>query len=198
MKKNWPIRKLGEISIVGSGNSAPQDPAAFQDGVFPFFRMSDVGKIRKGHISSSVDRINELWGNKLTKFQKNSILFPKCGASVYLNHRVMMDVDGYVSSHLAVITPKEPVVLPVFLLYYLYSVDAADLIQDNDYPTLKISQISGISISLPPLDEQKQIVNFLKGVFDKLDVVKHNAEQSLVWAKELQTQVLAKAFNGEL
>ncbi len=198
MKRTWSIRRLGEISTVGSGNSAPQNPAAFRDGVFPFFRMSDVGKIRKGHISSSVDYLNESGIKKLTKFKANSILFPKCGASIYLNHRVIMDVDGFVSSHLAVITPDESVVHPVFLLYYLYTIDSADLIQDNDYPTLKLSQISSIPVHLPPVEKQEKIVEVLNAVFVKLETVRHNAEQNLVWAKDLQTQVLTKAFNGEL
>ena len=190
MKSTWTVKSLGEISSVGSGNSAPQDPAAFQKGVYPFFRTSDVGKIKNGHISSSADYLNKSGAGKLTKFNASSILFPKCGASVYLNHRVMMDVDGFVSSHLAVITPNKSVVVPTFLLYYLYSVDSADLIQNNDYPTLKIPQISNIRVPVPPISEQRRIVGILDAAFEKIDAVQRNAERNLAKAKELFQRVL--------
>lgn len=190
MKSTWQIRTLGDISIIECGNSAPQDLTAFQNGVFPFFRTSDVGKIKKGHISSSADSLNDVAIKKLRFFKRHSILFPKSGASVYLNHRVIMDVDGYVSSHLAVITPDESTVLPSYLLYYLCTVDSADLMQDNDYPSLKLTQISKISVPLPPLPEQKRIVGILDAAFEKIDAVQRNAERNLANAKELFQRVL--------
>jgi restriction endonuclease S subunit len=126
-----------------------------------------------------------------------SILFPKSGASVYLNHRVMMDVDGYVSSHLAVITPNELVVCPAFLLYWLYTIDSADLMQDNDYPSLKLTQISKIRVPFPPLPEQERIVKKLDAAFEKIDTIQHNAERNLANAKELFQQVLDEEMTSK-
>src|SRR4051794_9532702 len=100
MKKTWEVKKLADIAQIGAGNSAPQDDAFFRNGSHPFFRTSDVGQIKIGRIHSSADMLNEVGIKKLKKFPTGTILFPKSGSSTFLNHRVIMAVYGYVSSHL--------------------------------------------------------------------------------------------------
>jgi len=59
MKKNWVMKKLGEICDIGAGNYAPQKKELFEKGIYPFFRTSDIGKIRFGCIEVSADRLND-------------------------------------------------------------------------------------------------------------------------------------------
>ena len=95
----WPMVELGECCDISSGNTAPQDKALFQNGKYPFYRTSDVGAV---HLSDDLkqvrDWLNERGIESLKLFQKGTILFPKSGASTFLNHRVIMGFDGYVSS----------------------------------------------------------------------------------------------------
>lgn len=153
---------LGDISIISSGNSAPQGDEYFTNGTMPFFRTSDVGKV---HISNDLAISNDYVNEKAIKelnlriFKKGTILFPKSGASVFLNHRVMMAVDGYVSSHLATIYANEAIVVPKFLFYMLCFVDAKTLTEDQNYPSLRLTDIFNIKIPLPPLTVQKEIVS---------------------------------------
>ena len=194
MKPGWEIKKLGEVADVGAGNSAPQKKELFENGKFPFFRTSDVGQIRKGFIETSVDYLNDKGIKGLKLFQKGTILFPKSGASTFLNHRVMMNVDGYVSSHLATIKAKSQIADDRFLLYYLITIDAKDLMQDIAYPSLKTSDIGLIPIPLPPLSEQQRIVSILDEAFAAIAKAKANAEQNLRNAKELFESYLQGVF----
>ncbi|WP_026952458.1 restriction endonuclease subunit S [Algoriphagus mannitolivorans] len=194
MKQNWEIKKLGEVSDVGAGNSAPQKKELFDNGKFPFFRTSDVGQIRKGFIERSVDYLNDKGIKGLKLFQKGTILFPKSGASTFLNHRVMMNVDGYVSSHLATIKAKSKIADDRYLLYYLITIDAKDLMQDIAYPSLKTSDIGLIPIPLPPLPEQQRIVSILDEAFAAIAKAKANAEQNLQNSKELFESYLQGVF----
>lgn len=194
MKQGWEIKKLGEVADVGAGNSAPQKKELFENGKFPFFRTSDVGQIRKGFIETSVDYLNDKGIKGLKLFQKGTILFPKSGASTFLNHRVMMNVDGYVSSHLATIKAKSQIADDRFLLYYLITIDAKDLMQDIAYPSLKTSDIGLIPIPLPPLPEQQRIVSILDEAFAAIAKAKANAEQNLKNAKELFESYLQGVF----
>jgi type I restriction enzyme M protein len=160
-RKGWGTTTLGEVAIVGSGNSAPQGDRYFKNGTEYFFRTSDVGKVHiSGNLVESRDKINveAIKEMKLTKFQKSTILFPKSGASTFLNHRAMLGVDGYVSSHLATIIADEKKVMPKFLFYLLCSIDARTLTPDQAYPSLKLSSIGKIKIPLPPIAIQKQII----------------------------------------
>jgi len=185
LPKDWQIKKLGEVCEVGAGNSAPQDKDLFLKGTYPFFRTSDVGRVKKGFIDSSIDRLNDEGIKKLKLFSKGTILFPKSGASTFLNHRVMMNVDGYVSSHLATIKSKAEYLNDKFLLYYLITIDAKHLMQDISYPSLKISDIKQIPIPLPPLSEQKKIVEVLDQAFAGIEQSRQNTKQNLKNAKEI-------------
>ena len=103
---------------------------------------------------------------------------PKSGASTFLNHRVEMSEDGYVSSHLATVHARPNVCDGRFLLYYLSTVRAQDLIQDHKYPSLTLGTIGDIRVPLPPLGEQKRIVAVLDQAFVALDRARANAETS--------------------
>jgi len=146
----YPFVEVGDVAEVNAGNSAPQDPKMFIDGTKPFFRTSDVGLVHM-HPNLTITR------DKLKLFKKGTILFPKSGASTFLNHRVVMGIDGYVSSHLATITPTDKIV-PQFLFYLLCQIDAKQLTNDQSYPSLRLPQISKIKIPLPPLEDQGQII----------------------------------------
>lgn len=115
---------------------------------------------------------------------------PKSGASTFLNHRVEMTEDAYVSSHLATVHARPNICVGRFLLFYLATVRAQDLIQDHKYPSLTLGAIGEVPIPLPPLDEQKRIVAVLDQAFVALDRAKGNAEKNLVDAQELLNERL--------
>ena len=190
----WINRDLGELATVTAGNSAPQDETLFANGTVPFFRTSDVGRIRFGDIDTAIDYLNVRGTRGMRQFPKGTILFPKSGASTFLNHRVMMQVDGCVSSHLATITADRKLVEPRFLLYFLSTVQAQDLVQDHAYPSLNLPLIAGIKIPTPPLTEQRRIVAILDEAFEGIATAKANAEQNLQNARDLFDGSLAKLF----
>jgi type I restriction enzyme, S subunit len=195
MKKGWQTKTLGEVAKVSAGNSAPQDKALFVDGTHPFFRTADAGRVRFGDIYESTDYLNAKGIKGLRLYPKGTILFPKSGASTFLNHRVMLGGEGYVSSHLATIVADETQVDPRFLLFLLSTIAAQDLVQDHAYPSLNLPTISGISIALPPLAEQQRIVGILDEAFAGLATAKANAEKNLQNARALFESHLQTFFS---
>lgn len=195
----WSLKTVGEVAKVGAGNSAPQDKRLFENGIYPFVRTSDIGKIRIGTIRSSADNLNDIGIKKLKLFPIGTILFPKSGASTFLNHRVALEIPAYVSSHLATIIPNETCVHPRFLLHYLTTIRAQNLIQDHKYPSLKRSDIEGISVPLPPLPEQQRIVAILDEAFEGIGAVVTSAKKNLANARKLFESYLNNVFtqNGE-
>ncbi|MBI5654393.1 restriction endonuclease subunit S [Candidatus Uhrbacteria bacterium] len=190
----WQRKKLGEVCVVGAGNSAPQKMEFFVDGKYPFFRTSDVGAIHLGEILEAADHLNDKGIKNLRLVKKGTILFPKSGASTFLDHRVIMGVDGYVSSHLATIATDERILDSRFLFYFLQGIRARDLIQDHGYPSLNLPVISGIQIPLPPLPDQLRIVKTLDSIFEKVSLAKQNVEKNLQNSRELFESYLQKIF----
>jgi type I restriction enzyme, S subunit len=191
----WMKAELGAIASIGAGNSAPQDPRLFVDGRFPFFRTSDIGRIRAGDIVAATDNLNDEGIRGLRRFPKGTILFPKSGASTFLNHRVMMAVDGFVSSHLATILANPAHVDSRFLLHYLTTIRAQDLVQDHAYPSLNLSLIAGIEVPLPPIHEQQRIVAILDEAFEGIATTKTNAEKNLQNSRDLLSTHLESTFS---
>ncbi len=166
----WPKVKLKDVAIVSSGNSAPQGDEFFINGKYPFCRTSDVGAV---HLSPNLteikDKLNERGIKGLALFPKGTILIPKSGASTFLNHRAILGLDSYVSSHLATIQTNEIVLFNLWAYYFLVTIDAKMLSPDSDYPTLKLSTISNIEIPLPLIEEQKKIAARLDAVSELLE-----------------------------
>ena len=195
MKKGWETKTLGDVAVVGAGNSAPQDESLFREGTIPFFRTADAGRIRFGDICESADYLNDKGAKGLRRFKPGTILFPKSGASTFLNHRVMLGMEGCVSSHLATIAADEKQAHPRFLLYFLSTIVAQDLVQDHAYPSLNLPTIASIEVHLPPVAEQQRIVGILDEAFTGLATAQANAEKNLQNARALFESHLQSVFN---
>lgn len=179
------MKSLGDVAAIGAGNSAPQGKELFADGKHPFFRTSDAGRIRFGDIYESSDNLNEQGVKGLRRFPKGTILFPKSGASTFLNHRVMLGADGYVSSHLATIVADKSKVHERYLLYFLSTISAQDLVQDHAYPSLNLPIISAIQLPCPSLAEQLRIVAILDEVFASIAATTANTKKNLANARDI-------------
>ena len=157
----FPYVPLNSVAKIISGNSAPQGSEYFQDGEFPFIRTSDVGAVHlSDHFIGSRDKVNQkaVDEKKLRLFPVGTILFPKSGASTFLNHRVLTSEPSYVASHLAGIVCDTKKVLRKYVYHLLCQVDAREITPDQDYPSLRLDEIGSIQIPLPPLEIQQEII----------------------------------------
>ena len=107
----------------------------------------------------------------------------------------MLGVEGYVSSHLATIVADRAQAEPRYLLYFLSTISAQDLVQDHAYPSLNLPAISGISIQAPPLPEQQRIVALLDEAFAGFATAKANAERNLQNARAIFESHLQSVFS---
>ena len=107
----------------------------------------------------------------------------------------MLGVDGYVSSHLATIIADSSQLDQRFLLYFLSTIRAQDLVQDHAYPSLNRAAVAGIVVSFPAISEQRRIVGILDEAFDSLDTAKANTERNADNARSLFESHLHAVFS---
>ncbi len=175
---------LSEIAMVTAGNPAPQEPSTFSDDGIPFIRMQDVGKHH--HCESLLDSSDKIKSDvaasyNLKLFPKGSLLIPKSGASVNLNHRALLGRDSYVVSHLAVVTPDQSFINPLYLYYWSLQYDPRNQAQVTSLPSLPLSMIKEAQVPVPSMDEQHRIVDILK----RADSIRRLRKQAIDTARQL-------------
>jgi type I restriction enzyme S subunit len=86
---------------------------------------------------------------------------------------------------------------PKFAFYYLSTFDFLKFSSSTAVPTLNRNNFSDVSIKVPPLSEQKEIVRIVEKLLDHEDEAK-----VLIDMEEqidlLEKSILSKAFRGEL
>jgi type I restriction enzyme S subunit len=163
---HWQVVRLGEVAEIKNGGPAPQEEKYF--GGSNYF-------IRVQHIDNEINII-KTWDlitdeavkqYKLKLFKKNTIVFPKTGATIYLEKRAKLPFDAYIVSHLCAINSIIDNLIQDYLFYVLINTKFSEKKGDG-YPTLNISEIKQTNIPLPPLPEQQKIAEILSSVDEKI------------------------------
>lgn len=155
---------LENIADISAGNPAPQDAADFSEDGQPFVRMQDVG--REHHtrtLTHTADKLtaDAIRRNRLRLYPAGTLLIPKSGASINLNHRALLARDAYVVSHLATVVPYTSLVDAEYLYFWSLTYDPRSQAQTTSLPSLPTSLIKSAQVPLPSLPEQRQIVDLL-------------------------------------
>ena len=143
-----------------SGGPAPQGQQYFADDGPFFFRVRDLGNHRRTmDLSASQDRLSPiaLADVKLVPVQAGAVLFPKSGAAIATNNRVLLTTDGYIVSHLMALYPTDETTSE-WVYHVVSQIDMMDYADNTGYPSLKKSVVERIEIPVPPLEEQRRIV----------------------------------------
>lgn len=184
----WDFKILGDIADVSSGGSAPQGDKYF-DGESPFVRVQ--------HIDQDTDSINRydlitdeaVKKYKLKKYKAGTIVFPKSGASIYLEKRAVLPVDAYIANHLCAINSVQKDVYQDFLFYSLKHILLSKGKADG-YPTLNLSEVKRVTIPLPSFKEQRKVVCVLSNIKKAID----QQEKIIAKTKELKRSLMQRLF----
>ncbi|OHB38887.1 MAG: hypothetical protein A3C38_01915 [Planctomycetes bacterium RIFCSPHIGHO2_02_FULL_50_42] len=198
LPKGWVWTRLGEISILGAGNAAPQGKEYFENGVYPFVRVQDMGNLGNArYVFDTKDRINIKATERMKLFPKGSVLFTKSGMSILLNQRAILGKNMYVVSHIGISIPLSGIPSE-WLYYWLKIIDFKNLTHATTLPSLQLSKVQDIMTPLPPLPEQHRIVAKVEELFTRLDAGVEALKKVKVELKRYRQAVLKHAFEGRL
>jgi type I restriction enzyme S subunit len=158
------VKTLGEIAYITAGQGAPQKKDDYSEYGIPFIKAGNLNALINGASELSVQKVSEEVAkrNKLKIFPKGTILFAKSGMSCMKGYVYELCNPCYVVNHLACIILEKD--LPRFIKYFLEYNPPNLLIKDSAYPSISLSDIANINISLPSLSAQQEIVNALDQV----------------------------------
>lgn len=183
MPQNWKPTRIGDICKTNTQTYSVSER-------WPFVNYLDTGNItenRIGEIQHLVTGKDTLPSRARRKVAVDDILY----STVRPNQRhygIVKEVlpNMLVSTGFTVITPDKAESDPDFLYYYLSQNDIVDGLHAigeqsvSAYPSIKPSDIEGLEMLLPPLQEQVEIGRILRALDDKIannSKINHHLEQ---------------------
>ena len=103
----------------------------------------------------------------------------------------------WVNNHAHVLKIKKDTTYE-WLKYYLNYTDLSEYITGTTVPKLNQEKLKQIKVPLPPIEEQKKIVDKLDIFNNKIQTIKQNYQNKLTLLDNLKNSILNKAFKGEV
>lgn len=192
----WVESKLKDIFDTTSGGTPNRGVSAYYGGDIPWLKS---GELNDGIIFSAEEYItNEGLQNSSAKlFPKGSLLIALYGATV--GKLGILNFDSTTNQAICCIYQHENY-NKYFLFYYLLNHKKYLIKQGKGGAQSNINQeiIKNLIIPLPPLNEQRRIVEKIEEEFGKIDEGVEKLRFALEQIKQYRQAVLKSAFDGKL
>lgn len=192
---DWETVKLGDITKISSGGSAPQGDKYF-NGKNPFIRVQHIEREGDRVIKWDLITDDAVKKYKLKIYPKGTIVFPKSGASIYLEKRAMLPLDAYIVSHLCAVISNDKNVNQKFLFYKLRNIELSKDKADG-YPTLNLSEVKNVKVIIPSLLEQQKIAFVLSKIQQAIEQQDRIIETTRELKKSLMNKLFTEGLHGE-
>ena len=180
------LEKIGAF-LKGKGISKAD---IVEDGFTPCIRYGEL-YTHYGEVISKVISATNLEIENLILSKANDVLIPASGETqidIATASCVLHD-DVALSGDLNIFRTKENGVFLSYLIRSHLKMQIAQLAQGNSVVHLYSSQLKGVRLNLPCLEEQTKIANFLSAIDQKIEVVVQQIEQAKQWKKGLLQQM---------
>ncbi len=197
LPSDWINTSLRKIAELKTGGPAPQGDEYFNNGTNPFVRVKHFDGSTKYVQSWDLITNKAVLAKRLKLFPKETILFPKSGASIRLEKRAKLGVDSFVVSHLCCVRPNLKSIDSDFLYYWLKLVRFAQAVDGSTLPYLNLNELAKYQVPLPPLPEQHRIAAVLSLVQWAIEEQERLIQLTTELKKSLMHKLFTKGTRGE-
>lgn len=197
----WEETTLEALAEVGTGATPKRgNPKYYENGTIPWVTSAVVNDLVVTRAEELITQV-ALEETNCKVFPKGTILLAMYGEGKTRGQVTILGIEAATNQALAAIRIKpQSRILQDFVLWFLRSnylmlrQQAAGGVQ----PNLNLRIIKNISVPLPSLEEQKEIVKRVEAAFAQIETMENEAKKALALAERLEQATLAKAFQGQL
>ena len=186
---SWPLVKISDFCITGSGGTPLRSNSAFYGGDIPWIKS---GELRENMITKASEFITALAVEKSSAkiVPAGSILLAMYGATV--GRLAILGIDATTNQAICNIIPNKDLAFSKYVYYALLSRVPYFLNNAVGGAQPNISQgiIKDTEIPLPPLAEQKRIA----AILDKADSLRRKNQQAIQLADQFLRAVFLDLF----
>ena len=199
LPKGWCWTSMGQCFEVRVGATPSRSKPGFWDGDVSWVSS---GEIQFCRISETKEHITEAGlANSSTRINPaGSILLGMIGEGRTRGQVAIQDIEAANNQNCAAIIVSETAVIPDYIYHWLWSryEITRSVGSGNNQPALNKTRVQSLPLSLPPLDEQREIVAEVERRLSILQDVEAEVETNLKRASRLRQSILKKAFEGNL
>jgi len=188
----WNYVEMDKVANVVSGYGFPREYQGLTDEEFPFFKVGDMNLFGNEKYMTTVDNtISEATLKKLKGkvFPQGTIIFPKIGAAIATNKKRLLTQSSVVDNNIMGLIPKSNI-NSLYLFYWMLQFDLRSVSNIGPVPSMRKSDVERISIPLPPISEQRRIVEIL----DQADALRKKRAEADEKAARILPALFYKMF----
>lgn len=204
LPEQWALlqaRRL--VSFVTSGSRGWAN--YYSDDGLIFLQSGNLGRSMSLNLST-IQHVRPPGGaeGERTRVRPNDVLI--CITGALTGNVALVDEElgapAYVNQHVALVRPRQHMVLPRFLTYVLHSDVGRAQFKTNEYGGTKqglgLGDVKSVTVPVPPLDKQALICTFLDGEVVKFDSAIDRLSQEIELIREYRTRLSADVVTGRL
>lgn len=189
--------KLGDVAVVKGGSGFPEKYQGGSHGL-PFIKVSDMNLPgNQRYIWKSNNYLNTTVYNLLkpTVFPRDTVVFAKVGAAVYLNKRRILTEDTAIDNNLMGVTATA--IEPLFLYYLLQSIDLAEWVQPGALPSINQTIIEALPIPITDRKQQRYISEVLNALDNQIDATQALIDKYTAIKQGMMVDLFSRGIDPE-
>lgn len=195
---SWKWVRLGDIcDVVRGGSPRPAGDEKYYNGNIPFLKVADLTRDENVYVEFAENSIKEAGLTKTRYVKSGTLLLTNSGATLGVPKITTFDTafnDGIA----AFLNLKEEVKLYCYYFLKSNTGNFRAINQGAGQPNLNTDIIKNTLLPLPPLDEQKRIVEKLDEVMKALDEIEQGRKNIEALKATLRNKALQLAIEGKL
>ncbi|HFQ5428941.1 TPA: restriction endonuclease subunit S [Vibrio vulnificus] len=192
LPNGWEWSRFGQVVVLKSGCTFGQDREEETGTIY--CKVGDMnldGNFEE--ITTSSRYIQPLSGEKSALIPAASIIFPKRGGAIATNKKRYVRRDIFVDPNIMATTPSSFLKLE-YVMTWLDGFDLASLNSGTSVPQINNKDIDPLLFPVPPLAEQKRIVDQVDQLLALCDQIKQRLRDSQQTQLQLTDAIVAQAL----
>ncbi|GIA57898.1 restriction endonuclease subunit S [Vibrio paracholerae] len=192
--EHWAVVKCGYLGRL-FGSEAISDDLISDNGDVPFVKVSTLSldSFDLAEKSFFVDCSKV----PMSKAKSNYVVFPKRGAAIFTNKVNIVKDKSFIDPNLMG-WELDGNVLPEYVAFMLKLRGLSDIADVSTVPQINNKHIEPMKFPLPPITEQKEILESLSGQVTNLNLLVQKASEAIELMKERKTALISAAVTGKI
>lgn len=197
---NWVATNIGALASVATGKTPKRTTDKYwQGGLIPWLTSASTGAEFTAQAEQFVTEL-AVKECALKLFEPGTLLMAMYGEGKTRGQVTEITIYATCNQACAAIIVNEQKIIRKFMKIRLIEnyEETRKAAAGGAQPNLNLNKVREISVTLPSIEEQAEIVRRVEQLFAHADTIKKQTEAALAKVNNLTQAILAKAFRGEL